>query len=289
LTRLRSRRRRLPERRFAATVREPAAARVPPEPSVTAVPFESLGTAGSAPARRSFYVWMAGVFVLIAFGGFIPTYWSRLATGTFQGAPILHIHGTIFFAWTLFFFAQTALVASGRTLDHRSWGLAGISLATAMVFTVVLAAINSIRVAGAIGMADEARRFAYVSLTGAVLFAGFVGAAIVCVQRPELHKRLMLLAMIPLMHAAFARLFAAAFAPADAKGPPPVFVALPPGLAMDLLVVAAMIYDWRTRGRPHPAYWIGGALLLADQTLAVPLSATATWMAIATWVQSLAG
>ena len=256
---------------------------------MSAIPFPSAATSAPQRAARSFYVWMAGTFVLIAFGGFIPTYWAKLATGTFAGAPILHLHGAIFFTWTLFFFVQTALVASGRTLDHRSWGLAGISLATAMVFTVVLAAINSIRVAGTIGMADEARRFAYVSLTGAVLFGGFFGAAIVWIKRPEIHKRLMLLAMIPLMHAAFARLFAAAFAPADAKGPPPVFVSVPPGLAMDLLIVAAMVYDWRTRGRPHPVYWIGGALLLADQTLAVPLSATATWMAIATWVQSLAG
>jgi hypothetical protein len=50
-----------------------------------------------------------------------------------------------------------------------------------------------------------------------------------------------------------------------------------------------MVYDARTRGRPHPAYLIGGALLLANQLLAVPLSATPTWMSIARAVQSLAG
>jgi hypothetical protein len=256
---------------------------------MSAIPFDRLPATAGPGARSSFYVWMSGVFVLIAFAGFIPTYWAKVATGSFHGAPILHLHGAIFFTWTLFFFVQTVLVATGRTPDHRSWGLAGISLATAMVFTVVLAAINSMRVAGAIGLADEARRFAYVSLSGAVLFAGFVGAAIVWVRRADVHKRLMMLAMIPLMHAAFARVFAMAFAPAGAKGPPPVFVSVPPGLAMDLLIIAAMIHDWRTRGRPHPVYWIGGAVLLLDQTLAVPLSATATWMTIATWVQSLAG
>jgi len=256
---------------------------------VSAIPFQSLSQGNASRVTRSFYVWMAGIFVLIAFGGFTPTYWAKLAAGSFAGAPILHLHGAVFFTWTLFFFVQTALVASGRTMEHRSWGLAGISLATAMVFTAVLAAINSIRVAETIGMADEARRFAYVSLSAAVMFGGFVGAAIVWVKRPERHKRLMLMAMIPLMHAAFARVFATMFAPANAKGPPPVFVSVPPGLAMDLLLVAAMVYDWRTRGRPHPVYWIGGALLLANQTLAVPLSATPTWMAIARWVQSLAG
>jgi hypothetical protein len=256
---------------------------------VSAIPFESVAPIEARPARRSFYVWMAGVFVLIAFGGFTPTYWSKLATSSFGGAPILHLHGALFFTWTLFFFVQTALVASGRTLSHRSWGMAGIALATAMAISVVLAAINSIRVAGAIGMADEARRFAYVSLSGVVLFSGFFAAAIVFVRRSEIHKRLMVLAMIPLMHAATARLFMLAFAPADAKGPPPVVVSLPPGLAVDMLIVAAMVYDWRTRGRPHPTYLIGGALLLANQLVAVRLSATAGWMAIAAWVQSLAG
>jgi hypothetical protein len=256
---------------------------------VSAIMFETVASAQARPVARRFYVAMAGIFVLIAFTGFIATYWAKLATGTFTGAPILHVHGALFFTWTLFFLVQTVLVASGRTLDHRSWGMAGISLATAMAFTVVLAAINSIRVAGTIGMADEARRFSYVSLTGVVLFAGFMTAAIVWVKRADLHKRLMVLAMIPLMHAATARLFMLAFAPPDAKGPPPVFASVPPGLTVDLLLVAAIVYDWRTRGPPHPAYLVGGALLLANQLLAVPISATPTWMAIATWVQSLAG
>ncbi|MDQ6629911.1 MAG: hypothetical protein M3Z29_15920 [Pseudomonadota bacterium] len=240
-------------------------------------------------SRPFFYVWMAGIFLLIAFLGFIPTYWARLATGTFNGAPILHIHGALFFTWTLFFLAQTSLVAAGRTPDHRSWGMAGISLATAMACSVVLAAINGIKVADAIGMADQARRFSYVPLSSVVLFAGFLAVAIAAVKRSEMHKRLMLLAMIPLMQAATARIFMTLFAPRDAIGPPPVAVALPPGLLVDGLLIAAMVYDWRTRGRPHPVYLIGGSLLLADQLLSAPISATATWMSIARWVQSLAG
>lgn len=252
----------------------------------------TLGVDGISPAllvTRWFYVWMAGVCVLIAFGGFVPTYWSRLATGTFGGAPILHIHGALFFAWTLFFLLQTTFVALGRTRDHRAWGLAGIALATAMACSILLAAINSMRVADAMGMGEQARRFSYVSLSGLVLFSGLFAAAIANVRRSDVHKRLMLLAMIPLMHAATARVFMTLFAPADAKGPPPVFVSVPPGLFVDLLIVAGMLYDWRTRGRPHPAYLVGGALLLANQVFAVPLSATPTWMSIARAVQSLSG
>ena len=235
-----------------------------------------------------FYVWMSGIFVLIAFSGFIPTYWAKLASGTFTGAPILHIHGMLFFTWTLFFLVQTTLVATGHIPNHRNWGLAGIALATAMGITVVIAAINSIKAAGLIGMADEARRFSFVSLSGLAMFATFFALAIANIHRKDIHKRLLLLAMIPLMHAALARLFMTAFAPADAKGPPPVFVAIPPGLTVDLLIVAAIIHDWRTRGRPHPVYLIGGATIVAVQLLSLPISATPTWMAIAKWVESLA-
>ena len=251
-----------------------------------------MNSNGSVSVRSDaqwFYVWMAGVCVLIAFGGFVPTYWAKLATGTFKGAPILHIHGMLFFLWTLFFLAQTTFVATGRTLKHRNWGLAGISLATAMGITVVLAAINSIKMAETIGMGDEARRFTFVSLIGLAMFSAFLGLAIANVRRAELHKRFMLLAMVPLMHAAMARLFMLAFAPPGAKGPPPVFVSVPPGLFVDLLIVAAIIHDWRTRGRPHWVYLVGGAVVLAVQLLSVPLSAGPTWMAIAKWVQSLAG
>lgn len=245
-------------------------------------------TAGEAgTGSRRFYVGMALAFVVIAFGGFIPTYWAKLASGTFTGHPILHIHGMLFFGWTLLFLAQTTLAAQGRLRDHRAWGIAGVALATAMGFTVVLAAINSIKVAEAMGMGDAARRFTVVSLGALALFGTFFTLAIVNNTRAELHKRLMILAMIPLMQAATARIFQTlANGP---PGPPPVFVAIPPGILVDLLVVVAMVYDWRTRGRPHPVYWIGLAALLAEQLLGPPISQTGAWMSFARGVESLAG
>lgn len=247
----------------------------------------TMGAASSA--RPKFYVWMAGIFILIAFGGFIPTYWAKMAAGTFGGAPILHIHGTLFFSWTLFFFAQTWMVANGRILDHRNWGIAGVSLATAMAITVVLAVINSIKVAETIGMADEARRFSIVSLSAVVEFAVIFTLAIYKSNRAETHKRLMVLATIPLMEAALARVFMTLFSPPGAIGPPPVMVGTPPGLVVDLLLVAGMVYDWRTRGRPHPVYLIGLPLMVATQIVRVPLSPTDAWMSVTRWVEALTG
>lgn len=251
-----------------------------------------MNSIASESARREaqwFYVWMAGTCVLIAFGGFTPTYWAKMAAGSFHAAPVMHIHGALFFAWTLFFLTQTLFVATGRTLRHRDWGLFGIALASVMMCTALLATLNSIKVGNAIGMGDAARRFSVVPISALLLFAGFMWAAIANVRNADLHKRFMLLANIPLMHAAMGRVFMTLFAPPDAKGPPPVAVTVPASFAVDLIIVAAMIYDWRTRGRPHKAYLIGLPILLVVQLLMVPISTSAGWMAIAKWVESLAG
>jgi hypothetical protein len=259
-----------------------------------------MGASSTAPATitgdsllrstgRHFYLWMAGVFVLIAFGGFTPTYWAPVASGTFHGPPILHIHGALLFSWTLFYFVQTAWVASGHTPTHRAWGLAGIALFSVMMCSILVAQITVMRLNDAHGDGDAGRRFAAVALCALPLLVGFFSLAIANVRRPETHKRLMYLVMAGFMHPAIARVMLTLFAPPGAHGPPPVFVAVPPGLIADLLIVVAMIYDWRARGRPHKVYVYGGLTLLAEQLLVVPVSATHTWMSIAGFLEGLAG
>ena len=156
---------------------------------------------------RLFYVWMAAACAVVAFGGFAPTYWLQLPAGTFVGSPLVHIHGALFSSWTLLLLSQTLLVANGRLRNHRAWGLAGISLATAMVFMGLAAAIQTLTAGLRAGYGDHSRAFLILPVSGMVLFAGFFIAAIANIQRPEAHKRLMLLATITLLQAAMARIF----------------------------------------------------------------------------------
>ncbi len=162
------------------------------------------------PARRTmgtFYVWMAALSVLIAFSGFAETYWLQIPAGTFTGSPLLHLHGILFSAWTLFFLSQTWLAASGRMQHHRAWGVAGVSLATAMVFVGFATSIASMQKDVAAGFAHQARAFAIVPLTAAVLFAVLVAWAVVAVKKPETHKRLMMLATLSILQAPLGRFF----------------------------------------------------------------------------------
>jgi hypothetical protein len=228
---------------------------------------------------------------LIAFSGFTPTYWARLANGSFHAPPIVHIHGMLLFSWTLFYLIQTSWIAAGRTATHRGWGLAGISLFSVLVCSILVTKVVTLRLDDAAGFGDAARRFSLVALGSLPLIIGLFVAAIANVRRPEVHKRLMFVLMSGLMIPAIARVFLTLLAPAGAaaSGPPPAFVAVPPSLVAILLVVVAMVYDWRTRGRPHKVYVYGLLLTVLNFVVIVPLSNTQTWMGIARFVESLGG
>ena len=253
---------------------------------------ESDSVTAARPARKghSFYVFMAAISLVVAVGGFAPTYWLQLASGTFVGSPLLNVHGVMFSAWPVYLLLQTTLAARGRVARHRAWGLLGISLATAMVFVGVAVANDVLATRLAAGYGDAARAFHIASISMITLFGGFVFAAILYVSRPEIHKRLMLLATVSMLAPAIARVL---FALSVGIGPglrpglgPPRTVesVLMPALIADALIVAGVIYDMRTRGRPHPAYLIGGAIVLAIQVLRIPLSTTSWWFAIADYL-----
>jgi hypothetical protein len=238
-----------------------------------------------------FHVWMAGLFVLIAFAGFYPTYWAKVAGGAFHQPPIVHIHGMLLFAWVLFYFMQTVLVASGRTPLHRAWGIVGVSLFSVLICVIVVTKITLMRIDELRGFAVESRRFAAVVFGALPLMIGLFAASIANVRKAAVHKRLMFVLMAGMMTPAVARLFLTFLAPSGvaANGPPPPFVSIPPAMVSVLCVVAAMIHDRRTLGRPHKVYVYGLMLLVAQPMLAVLIADTPSWLAMAQWLERLAG
>lgn len=247
------------------------------------VAIESRSVAATIPAGQRFYVGMSAAFVAIAVIGFAPTYWIPLLRGSLVAPPITHLHALCFYGWTLLLLRQTWLVGSGELGRHRELGVAGVALATAMLFVGLNAAATAVRHAEAAGAGEAARPFAIVSVTAIGLFAVLVAIALLNVRKPEVHKRLMLVATASILQAAVGRWFLLLFAPPLPPGampgshPPPVFVTVLPGLAVDLLIVAGMVHDRRTIGRVHRVYWIAGAAVLAVQVLRVPISQTHAW------------
>ena len=237
---------------------------------------------------RYFYFYMALSCIAVAFLGFAPTYWVPMATGSFPSMPVIHFHGMLFFTWTLYFAFQTWLAASGRVARHRTIGMIGVSLATAMTIFGFLAAVNAMKRSAALGLTDAGIAFVIVPLSGILFFAVIFSLAIANTRQPETHKRLMLLAGISILDAAVARWFLTFLAPAGPPGPPPVEVTIVPALVAYLLLVPAIIFDWRSQGRPHPVYIYGGITLLAVKLLNWPISITPAWHAIAGGILALA-
>jgi hypothetical protein len=237
---------------------------------------------------RYFYFYMALSCIAVAFLGFAPTYWAPMATGSFPSMPVIHFHGMLFFAWTLYFAFQTWLAASGRVARHRTIGMIGVSLATAMTIFGFLAAVNAMKRSAALGLTDAGIAFAIVPLSGILFFAVVFSLAIANTRQPETHKRLMLLAGISILDAAVARWFLTFLAPAGPAGPPPVEITIIPALVAYLLLVPAMIFDWRRQGRPHPVYIYGGIALLAVKLLNWPISITPAWHVFAGGILALA-
>lgn len=249
-------------------------------PSAVALPAAIRG--------QRFYFHMSLVCLGVAVAGFAPTYWLPMARGALEVSLITHVHALFAYAWVLLFVAQASLASSGRIALHRELGVAGVAIATALFFTGTGTAINSIKRMEVLGHGEAARSFSFVSISGIVLFAALFAIALLNVRRPDVHRRLMLVNTAGLLQAAVGRWFVLFLAPDRATaGPPPVFVTVMPGLVVDLIVVAGMIHDRRTRGRVHPAYWAAGGALLAVQLLRVPASTSAAWIRVSDWLVAL--
>jgi hypothetical protein len=241
----------------------------------------------AAPAQY-FYFQMALACAATAFLGFAPTYWLPLASGKFSASPVVHVHGLLFFTWTLYFAFQTWLAASGRVARHRTLGMIGVSLATAMTMMGFLASVHVMKLSAAIGQKDAGLAFSIVPLSGILFFAVVFALAVANTRKPEIHKRLMLLAGISLLDAAVARWFLTFLAPPGPPGPPPVAVTIAPAMIAYLLLVVAIVHDWRSRGRPHAVYVIGGLALVAVKLLNLPISMSGAWHSFAGGILALA-
>jgi hypothetical protein len=239
---------------------------------------------------------MAAAIALFVFAAFAPTYWLQLPAGTFVGTPLVHIHSAVFTAWILFLVSQSYLAATGRLKDHRAWGMAGVGLATAVVIMGTAVAIGSLKFRMTVGSSDTARASFIVAMTNMVLFSGFFIAAMVNAKRSETHRRLIFLATISLLPAAISRVtyfIAKGSGPGlrPTLGPSPAVISqlVPHLLVVEAFILAGILYDWKTRGRPHSAWPIGAAVITTALFLRAPISSTPVWLCFAEASAHIAG
>jgi len=221
-------------------------------------------------ARGWFYPGMAVAALATVFAGFAPTYYLRPADA--PALPVLtQVHGAVFSAWVLMLLAQVSLVAAGRRDLHKRLGVAGTTLAVAMVVLGVTVALAQARREVAAGHGDEALGFLIIPLGGMVSFAALVACGIIWRAHIDIHRRLMLLATIAILPAAIGRI-------PGFESPVAITVYF---LA---LLAAAPLRDLLKKQRPHPVSLWGGVAVLVYELGRFLISKTAAWRAIAEWI-----
>lgn len=224
--------------------------------------------------RRWFYVAVSLLITVTALAGFGPSFYESLVLGVSRHWTI-HAHAAVFLGWLALLIGQAVLAARGQIALHRRIGNFGIAYGIAVLILgfVVGFAVPATYVEAGTWTLDRAASFLATILADMVLFGGFFGAAIAYRGRPEVHKRLMLLAAVALILPGVARLW---FIEARFAGGPNaaalgtlLFVWLVP-------LFAAMAYDFATARRIHPVYWTGVAISVLS-IARFPLSQTESW------------
>ncbi len=232
--------------------------------------------------RQRDRVFFAGAAILIlgiVFAGFARTYYLA---GVFR-APLpdllVHIHGAVFSFWILLLITQTALVSRGRVDLHRRLGLLGFGVACLMVVVGLLAATDALARHMAPGERGFAvRAFYAIPLADMLVFATLIYFGYRERFHPTAHKRLMLIATITLLDAAFVRWHL----------PVPWWHLHAAEICCDVLLLVLMSYDLWSLGKIHRATLWGSLLLVVLQQARGPLGHTALWQGFAAWVQGVA-
>jgi len=232
----------------------------------------------SAVVRPRFFALVALALCGFVVIGFARTYYLRSLFNLPPLRGLLHLHGIVFTAWLAVFIAQTRLVAAGRMDLHRRLGLASIALVVLVIVLGVATAVDSgirtpIRRTGLTGAQGT-----IVPLTSIALFTLFVSAALWFRRRAALHKRLMVLAMIAALTPATARLIAFAGLREHA-----MFVQL---AVLTMFVAWCFLADWRSSGRVHPVFVVGGLAIVVSWPLRWWVARTEWWTAIGNWIVS---
>lgn len=225
-------------------------------------------------AERIFYSAMSVAILITVFAGFSRTFYLRPYFHAQTLLPLLIAHGIIFSAWFALFVTQTTLVAARRTRIHMRLGIAGGVLAGLMIIIGVYTAI--VRAKGPSPIPDvNPLSFLTIPLGDMLVFGILIGAALYFRRRPDTHKRLMLLATIAILPAAVARLPIGFIQ----TGGPFLFFGL-----SDLFILPLVVFDIITRGRPHRATLLAGALIVISHPLRMVVGGTQAWLTFATWI-----
>jgi hypothetical protein len=230
--------------------------------------------------------------VLLSVVGFGPSLLDQSRRNA-PSSPLVAAHGIATGAWLLLFLTQAILVATRRTAVHRRLGAIGPVLAAVMIVVGYVAIIEFGR--RGYDLSGDVTRA--LSRTGSrrpdpagLLFplAGFLNFGVLAAaglwyrHRPGVHKRLMLLAVVPLAGEPVIHLVGHLTGHWPSLRGAGIPVSVPITI---LLLSASAIHDRLSRGCIHPvSLWVPIGLFAWQNVLVLVVLPSAAWHQFAAWL-----
>jgi hypothetical protein len=199
-----------------------------------------------------FYFSMSLLVAVVVVSGFGHTVDRRLIHATPERPWLLWLHGAVFSGWVLFFIFQSALVRTHNVKLHRTMGWFGAGVGTVIPVLGISTAIvmNRFEVAVLHAPTDVYTFFAIQFLDISSFSVAF-WLAVLWRRRPEMHRRLVLIATITLTGAAFVRI--------------PHFAVNPYWWGVDGLILLGVVRDLIVNRKVHVVYRYALPLLVVWQ------------------------
>lgn len=213
------------------------------------------------------FTWAAVVTALCVFFGFSRTYFFHRWFGMPDLRLFIHLHGIAMTSWITLFLIQTLLVSTRRVHLHRKLGFLGIVSAVLVVTFGVSATVLAARrevTAHTQGVPLVLTVLA-LELTQMVMFGSFVFAGLWLRNRPDYHKRLMVLATLCMIPNALVRLTIWW----------PSFTL--PLVLWTLLIVSIAVTDSAVHRKLHPVFAKWAALQICLLWLAYFVGVSTLW------------
>jgi hypothetical protein len=217
------------------------------------------------PAKKlhAYFIVFTAVFGLLVLAGFARSFFIPVVQGTFSRPLIVHVHGAIFFGWTGLLLVQALLASIGRLRWHRKVGSAAAWLVIPMLILGAIVsgrdAINDFNA----GEGEERLSFFYGELADLVMFGLLAGAALVLRNKPDFHKRWIIMGSLGLLGAALGRI-----EEIDGWG---FYIFLG-------MIGSVVLYDLASRRAVHIATVIGAAVLLVLNMTQGVIGDSAIWL-----------
>ena len=215
---------------------------------------------------KYFYFLMSLLIVAAIVYGFSFTVEKNLIHPAVPRPWILYVHATIFTGWLAFFLLQTILVRSRKVTWHRRLGGFGVVLGSLIPIVGISTAIVMGRFDIGVLHLPDVENSLIVPLFDMVCFTSTFPLAVYWRKKPELHRRLMLVAVCALTAAGFGRFV----------HPDYLFYG-----GVDLLILLGVVRDLILDRRIHRVYLIVLPLFIVGQVITTYVA----WHGVPFWMR----